>query len=158
MATYEPNLSDVERGFFDRVAPWLALFARRHNLRLEEWFKDVGIWSLQFQHPRGGHGRVDVQPSPAGEAVIDSYWTRDDYDSETRFGAYNPRESIPAEEKAVLVKLERELARVLAWTESDFHEPARMTPGMWHRHFTRDDFGERERSLPVPRLEDTDAG
>lgn len=149
---FEPNLSNQERSFFEVVGPRLEQFAKEHNLKLEKWFKEIGIWELEFRHSLGGAAHVLIFPSGPKTAEIHSAWWLDDYDQESRrIASSEPRISEiwdPDLENA----LKDEIQQVLRWTESNLGGPDTMPVGMWHNYMTRQEFEESTASLPIPKL------
>jgi hypothetical protein len=143
-----------QRMFFELVGPRLERFAEAHNLKLEKWLKDVAIWALQFRHPLGGDGRVDVAPSgefPEDGAELSSSWGVDDYETETRRIAWGGRRTVSVEEPLLEDAMLEEIRRILAWTESEL-TPYELPKGIWHAWFSKARFEKLDESLREPRL------
>ena len=62
--------------FFEKAGPILSDFARRHNLTLEEWYKESSAWSLVVDRLPNGKGTVQVQRFQEGIALVAAIWTR----------------------------------------------------------------------------------
>jgi hypothetical protein len=161
---YKPNLSPEEFRFFEVVGPWMDRFARRHDLELEKWSKDVGMWAVHFRHPLKGIATLMVEacdPGGAAEkagppeaviAMLQSNWSRDDYDTETRWSMGRRPRSVPWFDEIVFLEaLTTELRQVLDWTANDL-EPHPMQTRMWHKYLTKERFADYESSLPEARL------
>jgi hypothetical protein len=122
-------------------------------VKLEKWFKDVGLWALKFRHPQGGAAHVVVTPQEDGQARLDSAWWLDDYDTETRRLAWTKPRTVAADEPELENGLLSEIRQVLSWTPIDLKAESKMMEGTWHNWFTKAEFVKHHRSLPEPRLE-----
>jgi len=135
------------------LATAIADFADEHNLRVRTHGDGNPTHSLCFEHPRGGHVRIEVS-ARAGDAVrIVSLWWQDDYDSFSR----NIRRDVATETRATTNALPRildsALARIMSWQPGEWTESNGGYEAQWS-WFTRREF-ERAmsaRAWPQPKL------
>lgn len=128
-------------------------FADQHNLRLRTHDDGSRICSLCFEHPLGGHVRIEVTAGADDAVRLVSLWWQDDYDSFSR----NTRRHVATGTRATTGALERLLDNALSlilswqpgeWTESDSGYEAQWS---W---FTRREFQHAmsARAWPRPKL------
>lgn len=145
------NRSDRKRGI--SITSAVDGFAKTHNLRVSH-DADGQVWNLCFEHPRGGHVRIEVSAAAGDVLRVVSLWWQDDYDTFRR----NIRRSVAAPtgmtRAALLSALDDELTRVLSWQPGEWTEFDTGYEAQWS-WFTKHEFeqGVTASSWPRPRLE-----
>ena len=136
--------------FFDTVGPWVQKFAAEHNLLLETWQQDIGIWALYFEHPNGGVGRIDIRSGPARRARVGSCWCVEE-GRELRV-AHGRELLLRPEQPEFSEGLSQALRSMLAWDASQLHEASDLPPEVQRAIEDADWYEPGSKVLPEPRL------
>ena len=135
------------------VTTAIASFADEHNLRVRIHDDGKPTTSLCFEHPRGGHVRIDVTIRRGGTVRIISLWWQDDYDS---FSRNIRRDRVTAKwttTDALLRMLDATLTRIMSWQPGEWTESDHGYEAQWS-WFTRREFEHamNARAWPQPKL------
>jgi len=138
--------------FFARVGPVLSRFAAAHGLTIEKYYHDAPSWSLLFRHTSGGVGKIDVERTPDEHLRIWACWWMDDYREGTRFLKTEKSAELPAstlEDAPVLIE---NLRMILGWQKDEL-TPHGGYKDTWQKHWTEEQFGQRDNSYLTPTFE-----
>ncbi len=152
MPNGDPNfdVEDMEL-FFAPIADAVHEFAKRRNLLVDKYYHDSWVWSLRFNHPKGGQASMQLRRDDVNHLLLSSVWYYDDYERFTRYLDSRQEHEVPCEPVALGYALETELKNIVAEEFGNWNQVAGGYENNWGRH-PKEEFVRMAPKLPVPTL------
>lgn len=125
-----------------RFAPYantLMAFAQKHNLLIGKYYHDASVWSLKFEHPKGGQAKIDVFIRNADKIEIQTVRWLDIYSKWTRSLKYGETKKINPNNRELTEALSISLKEMLEWKTDDWSTIANEYENYWNM-FTEEEF------------------
>lgn len=117
--------------FFWPLAETLTKFAEDHNLLVEKYYHDVPMWSLCFNHPKGGQAKIDITKVGVDRIEISSAWWLDEYEKSCRSLKRGKKAKLKMSPGALKAGLAKTLKEILAWERGDWTTVATGYESAW---------------------------
>ena len=140
--------------FFAQFSDVIDTFATFHNLTVDKYYHQSASWSYLFKHPQGGIGKIEIQKLGDEDVMVNPIWWLDDYEMFTRYLKHGEAKKCSITDKDVLRQLLGDaLSQVLSWRTTDLvGKPDPVLKRMWHRQWTKEEFGHLNDEYPIPKL------
>ncbi len=135
--------------FFLKIANILNRFAELHNLKTNKYYHQFPSWDLQFRHPKGGVGQIEIGRSKSDDLDIFISWWKDDFEQNIRY-IKSPKKQTISTTMLTQDFLENLFREVLSWDESDLQ--AYPSGSDWSKHTTKEKFDAQINEYPFPKL------
>ena len=106
--------------FFAKIASVIEGFAELHNLKIEKYYHQFPSWDLQFRHPMGGVGQIEIGRDGEESLYIFTCWWKDSFEENRRYLKQGQKEMI-AVKTLNQEYIEQLFQKVISWKENDLN-------------------------------------
>ena len=135
--------------FFRKIASVITCFAKLHNLKINKYYHQFPSWDLQFRHPIGGIGQIEIGRADENNLDVFICWWKDNFEKNLRYSKNGEKQIITVGELSKNF-LENKFREIISWSEADLKPfPAGCD---WSKHATKEKFEAQINEYPIPKL------